>query len=127
MRLILTLMLMTFTAPAWAEWVKMGETDIATLYYGAAIKKKGNFRRVWTIQDLKQRTKEGVMSRRALEEFDCEEKRYRILSLSGHSKRMGRGKLLTIFNYSPPSGGGGEWNYVPPSTGATRILNIVCK
>jgi len=121
MRLVLTLLLTLAAAPAWAEWVKVGENDHAFYYIDpATIRKNGDLRRVWEITDLKQRSKYGVMSRRVLNEYDCKEERQRILSLSTHSDPMANGR--TISSDSEPS----EWDYAPPNTSVQTILRIVC-
>jgi len=47
MRLIVILLLMTLTAPAWAEWVRYAESKDTVEYYNpATIKQKGRLRRV---------------------------------------------------------------------------------
>lgn len=121
MRLILTLLLALAAAPAWAEWVNLSETDTATHYIDpATIRKDGNLRRVWELQDLKQRHKDGEMSRRVLAEYDCKEERRRFLSISGHSEPMARGNVLDT-DYSP-----GEWRYIPPNTPSESVLRFVC-
>lgn len=122
MRLILTLLLLTFAAPAWAEWVKYDENDDMVYYYDpTTIKKSGQFRRVWTIQDLKQRHKDGALSMLGLRENDCKEERTRYLSVSGHSERMARGKVLGIENVA------GKWAYIAPGTIGAAVMKIVCQ
>lgn len=121
MRLVLCLLLTFAAAPAWAEWVEVSETDNSIYYIDpATIRKDGNLRRVWTIQDLKQRHKDGEMSRRGLYEYDCKEERFRILSISEHSDPMARGK--TLFSDSEP----GKWIHTPPETPSQTMLRIVC-
>jgi hypothetical protein len=120
MRFILMLLLLIAGSPAWAEWVKVSETDDGSSYIDpATIRRIGDVRRVWVLQDLKQ-SSIGVMSRRALEEFDCKEERRRILTLSSHSGAMASGDVIATDN-SP-----GEWDYLPPNTPGATILGIVC-
>lgn len=124
MRLILTLLLLTLTAAAWAEeWVKFFVTDAGdNIYYDpATIKKNGNLGRVWVIQDLKQRFKHGELSRHGLEEYDCKEEQRRFLSVSEHSERMAGGVVLTS------ELGSGTWLYIAPETPAAVLLKLVCK
>lgn len=121
MRLILTLLLTLAAAPAWADWVKVSETDEVTFYIDpATIRKDGNLRRVWEIQDLKKPDKEGVMSRRGLLEYDCKDERDRVLSFSAHSDPMAGGKLL--FSLNEP----GKWDYIPPETLRRTTMRIAC-
>ena len=72
MRFVLAALLLLATIPAWAEWVRLGETDTAIHYLDpATIRKDSNLRRVWELQDLKVRLPDGELSRRTLFEYDC--------------------------------------------------------
>ena len=127
MRLILTLLLMTFTVQAWAEWVKIAESTLRVLYYNpAAIDKQSNLRRVWTLQNNKQPDKKGELSRRYLSEFDCKEGRQRLLSVSAYSERMARGDTIKQRHYSlgEPDG---VWFNITPDTFSAHLLKLVCQ
>ena len=121
MRIVLTALLMLATAPAWAEWVKVDETDEVLIYVDpATIRKDGNLRRIWEMQDLKARDSDGSLSRRALSEYDCKGKRLRLLSLSTHSGQMATGKI--IITVSPS----GKWDCAVPGTSGQTMLKFVC-
>lgn len=121
MRLVLCLLLALAAAPAWAEWVKVSEHTESFFYIDpATIRRDGNLRRVWEIQDLKKRHKEGEMSMRNLSEYDCKEERTRILSITGHSDPMAGGK--TLFSESGP----GKWDDIAPGTVSQKMMRIVC-
>ena len=113
--------LMMLTGSAWAEWVMYAKTEEATLYFDpATIRKDGNLRRVWQLQDLRKRGRGGEMSRRMRIEYDCKQERSRYLGISGHSKSMADGEILET---------GGEdnvWQATPPGTSLETIFNIVC-
>ena len=113
--------LMMLAGSAWAEWVMYDWNDTTTYFFDpATIRKDGNMRRVWQLEDLRKRDKLGGMSRRGRFEYDCKQERYRYLDISGHSEPMGGGEVL---------GSGGEsteWNAIPPGTPAEKIFNIVC-
>jgi hypothetical protein len=115
------LALLLASSGAWADWVKLGETDEATFYIDpATIRKEGNLRRVWEMQDLKQKGRNGQLSFRARTEYDCNQDRIRILSLSTHSELMGSGKTLSRGSHPL------EWEDIPPGTYFEAILKIVC-
>ena len=121
MRVALIALLMLATTPAWAEWVKVDETDEVVIYVDpATIRKDGNLRRIWEMQDLKARDLDGSLSRRALSEYDCKEERLRLLSLSTHSGQMAMGKI--IITVSPS----GKWDYAAPGTSGQTMLKFVC-
>ncbi len=120
MRMYLCLLALV-AAPAWAEWVKVDETDEMTVYIDPAkIKKDGNLRRAWELQDLKQRDTDGEMSRRALQEYDCKEDRCRVLSISVHSEAMAGGKVIMSGEVN------GKWKYIAPDTVSATVLSFVC-
>ena len=122
MRLIVTLLLLTFTAPAWAEWVKYWESVARANYYDpATMKINGNSREVWEVVNSKQRGREGEMSRRRLWEYDCKEKRRRILVFSWHSETMAEGEV--VFS----SDGHDGWRTTANDAASATLLEIACK
>lgn len=116
------LLLAAMSTGAIAEWVQYLETEQIVYYIDAAtIRRDGNFRKVWLVQDLKQRTKYGAMSRRFLEEFDCKKERFRLLSISVHSGPMASGETL-----GPTLSDQWQWEYIAPSTVTAETLKLVC-
>ncbi len=119
MRVILCLLALV-TAPAWAEWVEVSKDDDTTYYINVAtISKNGNIRKVWVVNDLKE-ADQGVMSRRALIEHDCKDKRYRLLSISAHSGPMLGGKMLASSDKP------GNWKTNPFVDAFAAMLEILC-
>lgn len=111
------------TSSAWAEWVKIGSSSSGKITYyidPATIRKNGNLRTVWAIQNLFSPDKDGIASQRVKQEYDCELERVRWLSSSFHSKSMADGKVL--FGNDAIS----NWKAVPPQTAISDILKIVC-
>lgn len=121
MRVALALSLLLAAAPAWAEWVKVGETDAAVHYIDAAtIRRDGNLRRVWTVQDMRDTDPAGVRSIRALEEYDCRTERFRYLSLTAHSAPMAGGEVVAAHILDD------NWTARPPGSKPSAIEKIVC-
>jgi hypothetical protein len=120
MRMLLCLLALV-AAPAWAEWVKVAESDDATVYVDpATIRQDGDLRTVSTLQDLKERGKNGEMSRRALEAHDCKEPRYRTLSYSLYPEPMSGGQLILTNDYMS------RWAVNVPDTPPWDITRFVC-
>ena len=121
MRIVLCFLLALVAAPTWAEWVKVAASDTSIIYIDpASIRKGGNFRKVWVIQDLNQRDKDGEMSRRSRTEFDCKEERSRPIAFSTHSESMAGGETLSSDDVTE------AWSATPPGSVSARILKIVC-
>lgn len=117
--LVLTLLLVT--GPAWAEWVLVSESGETDYYIDpATIRKDGNLARVWELNDLKQRAKDGELSRRYRIEYDCKQERFKLLSASEHSGFMASGTTLRTEILDGP------WREIPPGTVSRLFLKIVC-
>lgn len=115
--------LLIVTGSVSAEWVEVASTDSTTFYIDpATIRKDGNMRKVWVMQDFKQRQKGGEMSTRARVEYDCKGERYRLLSLSVHPEPMTGGETIASYGEDPR----GVWQEIPPGTGGEALLKIVC-
>ena len=113
--------LMMLAGSAWAKWVMYFEAKTITYYYDpATIRKDGNMRQVWRVQELKQRIADGEKSRRMRIEYNCKEERYRILSASIHSEPMAEGKVI----YSEIKDN--IWTVIPPASASEAMFKIVC-
>ena len=114
-------LLAALSTSAIAEWTRVTKSvDAVTYLDPATIRKSGYFRRVWTVEDLKQRHPEGEMSRRVLYEFDCNEGKGRILSFSTHSESMARGSVLLSGSFHD------DWEFVAPETVIDATFQFVC-
>jgi len=121
MKKLFLVCLMMLAGSAWAGWVFYGETDTSTFYFDpTTIRKDGNMRRVWELQDMRKRHKNGDMSRRMRYEYDCKQERYRYLAISGHSEPMTDGTTLYI------EGEDNNWMAIAPGTIVATIFEIVC-
>lgn len=123
MRVLIYFLLFSVATPAWAGWMKVWESKTSgtiTYFDSETIRKDGNLRRVWVLQELKTRGKNGEMSRRALWEYNCPEEQFRSLQISFHTDPMAKGaRLLTD---TDPS----DWQYIPPRTGGATLHKLVC-
>lgn len=123
MKKLFLVCLMMLTGSAWAEWVIYAEIEEATFYFDpATIRKEGNMRRVWEIQDLRKPDKvSGGMSRRMRFEYDCKNERSRFLALSTHSKPMAGGTVLILGDEENQN-----WRATAPGSISGTMLNLVC-
>lgn len=120
-KIIIACLLATSAASAFAEWTRVGENDEGIYYIDyETIRKDGSLRKVWLVQDLKQRDENGEMSRRLRMEYDCNGERWRAASYSGHSQSMASGD--TVKSASSTT----SWSDIPPQSGNETILKIVC-
>ena len=126
MRLPTLLLMLLISAPAGAEWVKLGETDEDTFYVDPATVQIGHFdfiRRASTIQIPKRSDPQsGAKSSRSWDEYDCMEKKLRNLVGSWFSEPMAAEvKAFTIPKNVPSA-----WMYIPPGPAPAAALEFVC-
>ncbi len=120
MRLIATLLMFIAAAPAWAQWKMLTESHRDYLYVlPESIRKDGNLRRIWVIHDFKQ-AEEGNRSIRSFQEFDCKDKRTRVLQSEYLRGQMGLGERG--YGFTTPA----AWEYIVPQSLNEAILNFVC-
>ncbi len=87
-KLLLILMLAVVSSSAIAEWVEVTEggeeTETITAYADPdTIRKTGNRVKMWVLVDYKKDEEEfGILSARLKEEYDCKEKKQRILFMA---------------------------------------------
>lgn len=121
MRPVLFFLLMVAATPSLAEFLKVAETDKATYYLDAnSLRAQGHRRKVWEIQNLKQRLPDGQMSRRELQEYDCRRERVRSISLIAYSEPMAGGQTL-VWRSVPA-----DWVFIPYKTPHESVLRFVC-
>ena len=112
MRRMLFVLALVLSPTAQAEWVKVAETGETTYYVDpATLRKHGDLRQVWEIQDYAVPRPGGSRSRHALFEFDCGAERWRVLAITDHAEPMAAGKVVGTWK------GESAWNYVAARTG----------
>ena len=119
----LLLVLILSIGSAWAEWQETGRSVDAVIYIDLTTNRiDGNLRKVWTLIDYRERSKDGQMSSSLRYEFDCKEERERALSITNHSEAMAGGNVLMSHTYEKPP----KWEDIPPTTGTAKILKLTC-
>jgi len=126
MRLIAALLLMTFTAPAWAEWIYYasindGKGGRTQFYYDrTTVKKSGHILRLWQLKNYENPGPLNSSSTRYLAETDCKQKRSRVLSETHYSSRDAGGVVVGSTN--TPA----DWTDTPPGTVRDDLRLILC-
>ena len=123
---ILLLLLASACSSAMAEWVKVGDSVVATPYADiATIRKNGDSVRMWVLDDYKNPVQVGsdpaFLSRKSQYEFDCKEGNLRQLTVSFHSENMGKGLVIYFHDNKSP-----QWEAVPPDSVAEGEWKIAC-
>lgn len=106
---------------AWADWVRIGETDEGNFHIDpATVLRVGPVRQVWELLNLKQRDEGGEMSRRTWVAYDCAQGRTKVLSTSTYWEPMASGPALLSVARE------GLWKEVPAGTAYEMAFKRVC-
>ena len=110
--------------PTWAQFVdalKIAESADAIVYIEpGTLLKDGDLRRIWILYDQKVHPTTGGDSARIYQEFDCKERRTRVLSFISYSGHMAKGEVISKEKQQ------GDWEDVAPQTADESGLGWVC-
>ena len=121
LRSFIAFLLMTEGQPLWAAWDRVYETKTAVHYIDPeTVQKNGHLRRVSTLQDLRQQGDRGELSMRALMEYDCDQKRVRVISATAHRGQMATREIVS--RVSSPA----QWISIAPESAFNTTLRFVC-
>ena len=125
-RLLLFILLFLSSAPAYAEWVKIGDQDQArmTVYVDQdTIHRKGELVKMWHLDDFKTvQTVEdnSYLSIKTQQEYDCAADRFRALVFTWFSDNMGLGTAIYSVSYEQ------SWEPVHPDSVGQVLWNVAC-
>lgn len=127
-RIFLMSILTIVSSAAMADWVKINNKDNLTTYVDpSTISKDGNIVKMWGVVDLKESRKEqdgkSFLSAKGLQEFNCEAKQIRKLSLTLFSGNMGVGEVVHTYSDADKW----KWTPVEPGSISETMLNAACK
>ncbi len=121
---LIFIILSIFSNTAYAEWIKVASTqdDDAVFYVSSeSIIKNGKYRTAWEVVNHSHGTREGYISLKAQQEYDCSSMRVRILYASLHSEEFGQGKTILIVPNTPL-----KWQTMPSNSVATYTRDYIC-
>lgn len=123
-RLLLLILLFLNTAQVYAEWVKIGASDNATVYADqSTIHRNRNLVKMWQLNDYETVQVVGGIRFLTAEqewEFDCEKERSRMIALKKYSDNMGSG--TEVYRNSAV----GKWQPVAPESAAQALWKLAC-
>ena len=116
MRIFLTLLLLSLSGAASAQWRLISENEEASFYFNpATVRYLGEIITVWVIADRRKTGTDGERSVRMQYEVDCKTREYQITYEALHAAPMAQGVNLT-------TGHPGEWKVPTPTSTAGLIL-----
>ena len=127
MKTILTILTIVFTmllsSPSHTKWTKVDSNGSGDNYYVDfdRVRKQDGYVYYWMLADYLKPDKNGIFSGKAYWQGDCKLFRYKQLSWSFHTEKMGGGTADSETPETP------KWEYVRPASLAGFILKLVCK
>lgn len=119
--LMLLFMLALTCQPVFAEWEYVASSDFYAHYIDPESEvKNGDFIKIWEVDDQAEEDSRGVLSLRAYTEYACQDRAYRIIHLSGHSKPMTAGKVIFSKVTENP------WSPIVPGSLGEATLDRLC-
>jgi hypothetical protein len=117
----IALCMSTLSAAA-GGWRFIEENESRVRYYidDSTITLDKAMRRVWMLLDNKTPDAYGNLSTRIFAEFDCDQKKHRLLQVEAFKKNMASGAMVSS------EVGSNEWRYISPETVINEVLIEVC-
>ena len=113
---------------ALADWVKVSGNDAVTGYADPdSIRKSENRVTMWALQDFKaprpigDKPGSAHRSQTAQFEYDCKDRRAKMLAVKFYSKNMAQGTLV-----EGDAAVAEKWVAVPPKSGTEKLWKIAC-
>ena len=129
MKNLFLLLLMCMSATALADWVKIyGAADDSSEKFidTEAVRQTGpmnTMRRVWEISNLTTAASNKVLSIKKYTEYDCKDRRIRVLEENSFSEHWALGEGLTVMGHDIKPG---NWGGIRKGSVSDTIFNRVC-
>ena len=129
MKKIYPLLLLCVSASASGDWVKIhgtAESPPEKFIDATAIRQSGpmnTMRRVWEISNLARDASTNVLSIKNYVEYDCKDRRVRVLEESRFSEHWAKGEDLTVTRNDTKVG---DWSAIRRRSPIETIFNRVC-
>ena len=123
-RLLLALALITLGTAAEAELVQYSKNAKGdrSFYDPATLRKNAMTRKVWVVQDLVERHKDGELSMRVQFEFDCQAETRRALFIATYAQPMAKGDAIANTNLA-----NNAWEPIVPDSPGEALFKTVCR
>ena len=107
-----------------AEWVVVTETEDKSLVMFAdfqTFSRTGDVVKLWFLTDFAKATPNNILSSKALHEYRCKDKTFRVLSLTNYTGKLGGGGASNADTKFPD-----KWSYVTPGTIGEANMEAAC-
>ena len=110
--------------PCYSRWEKVHEDNIFSEYSEVdTVKKIDNIIYVWSLIDYKKTQKNGNLSTKYYSMYDCNNMRYKVLSVIEYKTNMGRGRNFRYTKNITNESSNANWVY--PSIDSEDYIKII--
>ena len=123
-KLLYIIIFFLISFPCYSRWEKVHEDNIFSEYSEVdTVKKIDNIIYVWSLIDYKKTQKNGNLSTKYYSMYDCNNMRYKVLSVIEYKTNMGRGRN---FRYTKNiTNESSDVNWVYPSIDSEDYIKII--
>ena len=113
--------------PCLSKWKKLEEGDEYVRYYDIdTVKKIDGIVHIWSMKDFKKTQKNGNLSTKYFMKYDCNLKRYKILSIIEYETNMGRGRKFTYKKNISNELEEINWTHTKSNSEEDNSLRLLC-
>lgn len=127
-KVILMMVLVVMSSSAMAEWVEVSSFPGGWIIFYAdpstsRASKNGNKVEIWSLTNINGGVGKGErLSEKSLFQFDCKEKKSRIIKFDSYEGRMGTGNIISKWENQ-----NSQWEIVEPRTTRGELLKFACR
>ena len=114
--------------PCYSKWEKVNENKIFTEYFELdTVKKIDDIIYIWSLIDYKKPQKNGNLSTKYYSIYDCNEVKYKVLSIIEYKTNMGRGRNFRYtknIDFLPGFGGARARHAMTPFLSINRLISL---
>ena len=126
-RLVYFVLTLAISSPCLSKWKKLEEGDEYIKYYDIdTVKKIDGIVYIWSMKDFKKSQKNGNLSTKYYSKYDCNLKRYIVLSIIEYDTNMGRGRKFTYKKNISDEVERNNWTYIKSNSEEYSSLKILC-
>ena len=113
--------------PCYSKWEKLYENKIFTEYFELdTVKKSDDIIHIWSLIDYKKPQKNGNLSTKYYSIYDCNEMKYKVLSIIEYKTNMGRGRNFRYMKNITNESSDTSWVYPSIDSEDYIKINSIC-
>ena len=128
MKQILPILIILFFAfPASSKWKKIYENETFIEFFEIdAVKKIDEIIYIWSMRDFKRSQKNGNLSTKFYSMYNCEEMKFRILTIIEYPTNMGKGRNFTYTKNTTSILEDSDWVYPIKDSLDHNKFSLIC-